>query len=93
MRKITEVLRLRAQGCSIRQIAASVGAGHSTVGEYLRRADAAGLAWPLPEGVGAEELDTRLFPPPVGVPAEARPRPGRCPTGVRCTASSRSARG
>jgi DNA-binding NarL/FixJ family response regulator len=32
MKKISEVLRLRAQGRSIRQIAASVGAGSSTVG-------------------------------------------------------------
>jgi transposase len=75
MRKISEVLRLRAQGRSIRQIAASVGAGSSTVGEYLRRADAAGLGWPLPEGVGEEELDARLFPPPVAVPGAVRPVP------------------
>ena len=75
MRKISEILRLRAQGRSLRQIAASVGVGSSTVGEYLRRAEAAGVGWPLPEGVGEEQLDARLFPPPVGVPGEARPVP------------------
>jgi transposase len=75
MRKISEILRLRAQGRSLRQIAASVGVGSSTVGEYLRRAEAAGLGWPLPEGVGEEELDARLFPPPLVVPADARPVP------------------
>ena len=75
MRKITEVLRLRAQGRSIRQIAASVGVGHSAVSEYLRRAEAAGLAWPLPDGLGEDELDARLFPPPVAVLGEARPVP------------------
>jgi len=75
MRKISEVLRLRAQGRSIREIAHSVGVGHTAVGEYLRRAEAAGLAWPLPEGVGAEELDARLFPPPVAVPGAVRPVP------------------
>jgi len=75
MRKISEVLRLRAQGRSIREIAASVGVGHTAVGEYLRRAEAAGLGWPLPEGVGEEELDARLFPPPVALPGAARPVP------------------
>lgn len=75
MRRTSEVLRLRAQGRSIRQIAASVGVGHSTVGEYLRRAEAAGLAWPLPEGVGEEELDAALFPPQVGAPGAVRPVP------------------
>ena len=35
MRKITEVLRLKAAGTSIRDIAASVGAGRTTVFEYL----------------------------------------------------------
>jgi len=75
MRKISEVLRLRAQGRSIREIAASVGVGHTAVGEYLRRAEAAGLAWPLPEGVGAEELDARLFPPPAALPGAGRPVP------------------
>ena len=75
MRKITEVLRLRAQGYSIRQIATSVGVGHSAVSEYLRRAEAAGLSWPLPEDVGAEVLEARLFPPPVAVAADARPVP------------------
>ena len=75
MRKTSEVLRLRAQGRSIRQIAASAGVGSSTVGEYLRRAQAAGLGWPLPEGVGAEELDALLFPPPVAAPGGERPVP------------------
>lgn len=75
MRKTSEVLRLRAQGRSIRQIAASVGVGSSTVGEYLRRAEAAGLVWPLPEGVGEEELDARLFPPPVVAAGAVRPVP------------------
>jgi len=38
MRKIVEILRL-ARECrwSIRRIAESVGAPHSTVGDYLRR--------------------------------------------------------
>jgi transposase len=70
MRKITEVLRLKAAGRSVREIAASVGAGRSTVCEYLARAEAAGICWPLPDGVDDEALDAKLFPPPT--PEDAR---------------------
>jgi AcrR family transcriptional regulator len=34
MRKIAEVLRLRAAGLSVRDIARSTGAGHTSVYEY-----------------------------------------------------------
>ena len=43
MRKIREVLRLDAAGQSQVRISASCGLGRSTVGEYLRRAQRAGL--------------------------------------------------
>ena len=62
MRKTTEVLRLHAEGLSQRQIAASTGAGKTTVAEYLARAEQAGISWPLPEGMDAEALDAALFP-------------------------------
>ncbi len=39
------------------------------VSAYLDRAEAAGLSWPLPEGLGAGELERRLFKPG-GRPAE-----------------------
>jgi len=42
MRKIREVLRLWAAGKSQRQIAASVGIGGSTVGDFVSRARRAG---------------------------------------------------
>jgi transposase len=43
------------------------------VSEYVRRARAAGIGWPLPEGMHEVELDRRLFPP---LPSPARaPRP------------------
>src|SRR5262245_10741332 len=62
MRKVREVLRLKyALGLSERQIAASVGVSRSTVGEYLRRAGAAGITWPVPEGIYDAELERRLF--------------------------------
>jgi len=62
MRKTTEVLRLRAAGMSARQIARSVGVARITVAEYCRRADAAGVSWPLPEGMDDDALDALLFP-------------------------------
>jgi len=41
MRKITEVLRLRAAGMTNRDLAASTGVGKTTIYEYLARAEAA----------------------------------------------------
>ena len=75
MRKITEVLRLKAAGMSSRDIARSVGAGKTTVYEYLARAEAAGIGWPLPEGMDEEALEARLFPPPCAALAARRPVP------------------
>lgn len=62
MRKIKEVLRLKAAGRSHGEIARACGVVHSTVLEYLRRAEAAGLGWPPPEGMTDAELERRLFP-------------------------------
>jgi transposase len=57
MRQIQEILRLRHQNqLSIREIARSCGLPTSTVGDYLQRAAAAGLGWPLPEGQSEKEL-------------------------------------
>ncbi|HET90758.1 MAG TPA: IS21 family transposase, partial [Chloroflexi bacterium] len=65
MRTIREVLRLRWEaGLSQREIGRSCRMGRSTVGDYLLRAEAAGLSWPLPEGMDEEELERRLFPRP-----------------------------
>lgn len=69
MRKIMDVLRLHSAGRSGRQIAASTGVGRATVGDYLRRASAAGLSWPLPDALDEAALEARLFPP--------QPSPGR----------------
>jgi transposase len=63
MRKIAEALRLKAAGLSTRKIASSLGLGQSTVSDYLKRVERAGLSWPLPEGVGDAELERRLFQP------------------------------
>ena len=75
MRKINEVLRLRAAGLTVRDIARSTGAGRTTVYEYLVRADAAGLSWPLPPDMGDDEVEAALFPPLTAELAERRPVP------------------
>ena len=75
MRKLRDVLRLTSAGLSSRQVAASVGIGAATVGEYLGRARRAGIVWPLPGDVSDEVLEARLFPQPLAVPQDQRPRP------------------
>jgi transposase len=61
MRQVIEILRLKNEhDLSIREIGRSCGLASSTVGDYLLRAEAAGLKWPLPEGVGEAELEARL---------------------------------
>jgi len=70
MRKIKDVLRLHAAGRSARRIGPSVGVSRSTVADYLRRAEVAGLSWPLPEGLDEEALERRLFLPQP--PAQSR---------------------
>jgi predicted DNA-binding protein (UPF0251 family) len=63
MRKIEEILRLKFEvGLSHRAIAKSCGVSASTVSEYVTHAKAAGLSWPLPEGMTAEQLKARLYP-------------------------------
>lgn len=65
MRKIEEALRLKwGAGLSPRQIAKAVGVGRTTVSEYIARAEAAGISWPLPEGMDAAQLEQRLFKSP-----------------------------
>lgn len=76
MRKIKELLRLKFEsGLSIRQISTSLRLGVGSVHEYLSRVRVAGLSWPLPEGLTEEQLEERLFPPPVTRSADARPLP------------------
>jgi transposase len=73
MRKIQEVLRLKwACRLSNREIARSCSISHSTVQEYLRRAEGAGLSWPLPDSLTEDALFQQLFPE--HLPAEAQPR-------------------
>jgi hypothetical protein len=66
VRKIKEVLRLKFDvGLGLRQIARSCSIGLGTAHEYLQRAEAAKIIWPL----GPEWDDDRLF----GGPPRSRP--------------------
>ncbi len=74
MRKVREVLRLKYEsGRSHAEIAASLGIGESTVGDYLARARRLGLTWESARELGEVELESRLFrdggrnEPPAGV--------------------------
>ena len=63
MRKIEEILRLKYEAkLSHRAIAQSCLVSPSTVSEYITHAKAAGLSWPLPEGLSAKQLEELLFP-------------------------------
>ena len=74
MRKIKEVLRLKWQnGCSDAQIARGCNIARSTVREYLRRAQEAGLTWPLEPDLDDRHLENLLFPVrEAGICAERR---------------------
>ena len=62
MRKIKEVLRLKNAGLTSREIAKSVGVARSTVAEYLKRSEAAGVSWPVPGDIDDAALENLLFP-------------------------------
>ena len=63
MRKISEILRQRhGLKRSYRDIGNSLNISISTIAEYLSRAKAAGLSWPLPT-LSEEELYAKLFLP------------------------------
>ncbi len=74
MRYVKDILRLKHQNqLSVREIAGSCGLPTSTVGDYLQRAQEAGLTWPLPEGITDAELSQRLLPPTTNSTAQSSP--------------------
>ena len=76
MRYVKDILRLKHQNhLSVREIAGSCGLPASTVGEYLQRTHAAGLAWPLPEGITDSELMERLIKPAAAAPESSPAKP------------------
>jgi hypothetical protein len=74
MRQVYEVLRLKwGQGLSERKIAQSLGLSRPAVAAYVRRAQAAGLSWPLPATCDAGARERLLLP---SVPASSPATPG-----------------
>ena len=75
MRKIRQVLRLALDaGVSRRSISRSLGLSRDVVTDYLTRAAAAGLTWPLPPDLDDAQLEDRLFPP-LAVNLHRKPEP------------------
>lgn len=63
VRQIRNVLKLRYENkMPQREIARVCGIGNGTVAECLRRAQEAGLEWPLPADLTDEGLEQRLYP-------------------------------
>jgi len=75
MRKIHEILRQRHEmKLSYRAIANSLNISIGSVADYLHRAKAAALSWPLPEDISEQELYERLFlPAKTSAPKRALP--------------------
>jgi transposase len=62
MRKIKEILRLRYQlSLSFQQIADSLNISIATVSNYIKRAQAANIHWPLPTGMDETELQRLII--------------------------------
>jgi predicted transcriptional regulator len=62
MRKTKDVLRLRFElGLSQDQTARSCSISQGAVSNFLKRAQAAGVTWPLPEGWDEARLEEALY--------------------------------
>ena len=89
MRRIREVLRLRAElGPNLSAISAGVKLARSTVRAYLDRAAAAGLDAAAADGLSETALEAALYPPPSV--AEGRTLPDWAEVDQDCGATSTS---
>jgi hypothetical protein len=62
MRKTKEVLRLRYElGLGQRAIARACSIRQGAVHNYLKKATAAGIHWPLPEGWDEQRIEEALY--------------------------------
>ena len=76
MRKIRETLRLHHDNdLGQRPIARCLNISRTTVGDYLNRANIAGVSWPLPESLTDQQLYSLLFPPIIPVAPTVRQAP------------------
>jgi len=63
MNKLKEMLRMKyAAKLSLRQIASSLKLSVGVIAKYIKRAEAAGIRWPLPEGMTDATLSGYLQP-------------------------------
>ncbi len=63
MIKLKEMLRLKYQAnLSLRQIAAGLNLSVGVISKYVKRAEAAGLRWPLPDDMTEAQLQVLLQP-------------------------------
>jgi transposase len=60
-RDAREIIRLKSSSVSTHEIARRLGLARSTVRETLTRAEAAGLAWPLPDDMTDGALEAALY--------------------------------
>src|SRR3984893_15974579 len=77
MRHVRDVIRLKSAGMPTREIARRVGTAPSTVRLTIRRFEAAGLTWPLPDDVTDAVLEARLFRSAGAGPGRPRGRRAR----------------
>jgi transposase len=61
MRQLRQILRLHHDGVSAREIGRRLAVARTTIQDSLKRAQAAGLNWPLAPDLTDEELEQRLF--------------------------------
>jgi len=61
MRQLRQMLRLHHEGLGAREIGRRLGVARGTIQDNLKRAQAAGLAWPLDPDLSDEILEQRLF--------------------------------
>src|SRR3974377_1277157 len=64
MRQLRYMLRLHHDGVSARAIGRALGVARSTIQDNLRRAQARGIAWPLPAELTDDVLEQQLFARP-----------------------------
>ena len=92
MRKLREVLRLRFElKLGYQQIGRSCSIAVSTVHKYLKRAEAAGVTWPLPEDWDEARVEAAGVPAPGTNACRDRVRRARHPTSPRFTSSCAAA--
>ena len=76
MRKIREILRLNwEKGLSPRQISKSCSIARTTVQDYIKRAEEAGIVWPQAQNLDDTALERILYAPKESVKASGKSMP------------------